>query len=489
MNAMKKNGKKAYNPNVPVLLLLSICIMTVLLGIEYLTTTTGRRKQAYQTSAMLVDQVRSVLLSNEKKERSLTDSLKEDYIAKAKAVSYIVDKDPETEHAIAELIRIATLMSIDEIHLFTEDGMIYSGTVPPYYGFTFDSGEQMAFFKPMLANKALSMCQDVTPNTAEGKAMMYAICWNDAGTRMTQIGIEPRRLLDEMRTNEISEVVTDMPVYSGVDIIVADRQSGEILGATMSRQIGSTLSETGIDLEGRNLSDICDFSAVVARNVLYCSAGELDDYVIVVTQERSHVNRDVPATMLMVFIYLLLAAAAIVCIVRHTTRRILAEQINANTDPMTGFLNRRAYETDMKRLGKDGGGEDLVYISIDLNGLKEINDNFGHEAGDALLIGAAECMFRAFGEYGKLYRIGGDEFVALLNADTARLAELRQSYEGCLRVWSERHGRTLSTACGYVRAAEAPDKSMVELAKLADQRMYEEKTEHYRALGKDRRKG
>jgi diguanylate cyclase (GGDEF)-like protein len=486
---MKKNGKKAYNPNVPVLLLLSICIMAVLLGIEYLTTTTGRRNQAYQTSAMLVDQVRSVLLSNEKKERSLTDSLKEDYIAKAKAVSYIVDNVPETETDIAELIRIATLMSIDEIHLFTEDGMIYGGTVPPYYGFTFDSGEQIAFFKPMLANKALSMCQDVTPNTAEGKAMMYAICWNDAGTRMTQIGIEPRRLLDEMRTNEISEVVTDMPVYSGVDIIVADRQSGEILGATMSRQIGSTLSEIGIDLEGRDLSGICDFSAVVARKVSYCSAGELDDYVIVVTQERSHVNRDVPTTMLIVFIYLLLAAIVIALVVRHTTRRILAEQINANTDPMTGFLNRRAYETDMKRLDKDGGGEDLVYISIDLNGLKEINDNFGHEAGDALLIGAAECMFRAFGEYGKLYRIGGDEFVVLLNADTARLAELRKSYEGCLRVWSERHGRTLSTACGYVRAAEAPDKSMVELAKLADQRMYEAKAEYYHVNGKDRRKG
>jgi len=223
--------------------------------------------------------------------------------------------------------------------------------------------------------------------------------------------------------------------------------------------------------------------------VSYCSAGELDDYVIVVTQERSHVNRDVPTTMLIVFIYLLLAAIVIALVVRHTTRRILAEQINANTDPMTGFLNRRAYETDMKRLDKDGGGEDLVYISIDLNGLKEINDNFGHEAGDALLIGAAECMFRAFGEYGKLYRIGGDEFVVLLNADTARLAELRKSYEGCLRVWSERHGRTLSTACGYVRAAEAPDKSMVELAKLADQRMYEAKAEYYHVNGKDRRKG
>ena len=41
----------------------------------------------------------------------------------------------------------------------------------------------MEYFKPMLKNKNLTMCQDVTPNTAEGKELMYAITWNEAGTR------------------------------------------------------------------------------------------------------------------------------------------------------------------------------------------------------------------------------------------------------------------------------------------------------------------
>ncbi len=85
------------------------------------------------------------------------------------------------------------------------------------------------------------MCQDVTPNTAEGKELMYAITWNEAGTRMIQIGIEPKRLLKELKQNEISAVVSDMPVYKGIEIFVADSQTKIVKGATDSRQIGVKL--------------------------------------------------------------------------------------------------------------------------------------------------------------------------------------------------------------------------------------------------------
>ena len=77
----------------------------------------------------------------------------------------------------------------------------------------------------MLTDKDLTMCQDVTPNTAEKKEMMYAITWNEAGTRMIQIGIEPTRLLQELKQNEISNVVSDMPLYKGIEIFVADART------------------------------------------------------------------------------------------------------------------------------------------------------------------------------------------------------------------------------------------------------------------------
>ena len=75
------------------------------------------------------------------------------------------------EYDVEELQKIADLILVDEIHLFDKNGYIYSGTLPKYYGFSFDSGEQMEYFKPMLTDKKLTMCQDVTPNTAEGKEL------------------------------------------------------------------------------------------------------------------------------------------------------------------------------------------------------------------------------------------------------------------------------------------------------------------------------
>ena len=78
-------------------------------------------------------------------------------------MSYIVDAKPQVENDVEELQKIAKLMSVDEIHLFDETGCITSGSVPKYFGYSFDSGTQMSYFKPMLTDKSLTMCQDVTP--------------------------------------------------------------------------------------------------------------------------------------------------------------------------------------------------------------------------------------------------------------------------------------------------------------------------------------
>ncbi|MBQ9459457.1 MAG: GGDEF domain-containing protein [Oscillospiraceae bacterium] len=483
---MKKNIKFTKRKELLVLALLALCAVVFLQTIVFIIMAHSKREQANQTGSMLIDQVRSVLRNNEKKENSLVESLKENYISKAKAVSYIIDNIPATETDISEQLRIAKLMSIDEIHIFDQDGKIYAGTVPAYYGYSFSSGEQMAFFKPMLRNRALSMCQDVTPNTAEGKSMMYAICWSVTGKRMVQIGIEPRRLLEEMRTNEIVDVVSGMPSYDGVDILIADRETGEILGSTKRDQTGVTLEEIGVTLKNVGLYETAHFRSKINGKNVFCSVCPIPSYVIAVLQDRSAVYQDIPLVMLMVFLYLMLAVAAIILIVRKMTDYIMAERYQANTDAMTGFYNRRAYEEEIK---KQGAAEpELVYISVDLNGLKTTNDTLGHDAGDRLICAAAECMKHSFGSCGKLYRIGGDEFVALIRCDGQRLETLRAEYEQSLTSWTEKNGLTLSTACGYVRAAEFPDKSMTELAKIADERMYEEKSKYYQANGIDRRR-
>ena len=223
------------------LIILAITIIAAALLLEGFILKYVNDKNSDRTSKVLLDRVITVLDKNDASEEALIKSLKDDYIVRAKAVSYIIDAKPEVEYDVDELQKIAALISVDEIHLFDTKGYIYSGSVPKYFGYSFDSGEQMAYFKPMLKDKKLTMCQDVTPNTSEAKEMMYAITWNEAGNKMIQVGIEPKRLLNEAKQNEVSNVVADMPVYKGMEILVADADTKIVAGATDSSKIGQEI--------------------------------------------------------------------------------------------------------------------------------------------------------------------------------------------------------------------------------------------------------
>ena len=87
----------------------------------------------YRMSKVLLDRVITVLDKNDKSEEALIKSLKDDYIVRAKAVSYIIDAKPEVEYDVDELQKIAALISVDEIHLFDTKGYIYSGSVPKIF--------------------------------------------------------------------------------------------------------------------------------------------------------------------------------------------------------------------------------------------------------------------------------------------------------------------------------------------------------------------
>ncbi|MCQ2494523.1 MAG: diguanylate cyclase, partial [Lachnospiraceae bacterium] len=68
------------------------------------------------------------------------------------------------------------------------------------------------------------------------------------------------------------------------------------------------------------------------------------------------------------------------------------------TDELTGAGNRRAYEEKIAELEKDIPAN-LVIASLDLNGLKVVNDNKGHDAGDEMIVGAVDCIKKVFSNY------------------------------------------------------------------------------------------
>ena len=491
---MDHKKKKTKNKILTLVCLLIFVIGTAVF-LEAAILYTVNNKNVYKTSKVLLDQAVDIIEKNQKNENDMIQSLKEDYIVRAKAVSYIIDAKPEAEKNITELKKIADLMSIDEIHIFDKKGKIYSGTEPKYYGYSFDSGEQMAYFKPMLKNKKLTMCQDVTPNTSEGKKMMYALVWNEAGDRMIQVGIEPVRLLQEVKQNEADAVVANMPVYKGMSLYVTDKKSGKIYGATDSKKIGKTLDDIGLGSQRKKTAKENLVSGIIrvdGEKSLYIIK-KTKKYIVGVTFEIASDNASNMIAILIMVVYLSIAAGVILLVIARLSkvRKEKKEQSAilssisemSNIDKMTGCFNRRSYEEDLSKMSAN---DQFIYISMDVNGLKIINDSHGHAAGDELICGAAACMRRCFDKYGKVYRIGGDEFVAVLFVQLEQFLWIKTEFDGDIRYWTGNQVEEISISCGYVSSGERKWASMKEIANVADIRMYEEKAMYYKKNGVDR---
>ncbi len=159
----------------------------------------------------------------------------------------------------------------------------------------------------------------------------------------------------------------------------------------------------------------------------------------------------------------------------------------SNTDEVTGLYNRHAYEEAVSFIESNNAKHDLVYVSMDVNSLKIVNDTMGHDAGDELITGAAECMKKCFGEYGRIFRMGGDEFTALIYADDEELESIKENFKEAVNSWSGSICDYLTVSCGYVAQKDNEDLSIHQMSLLADERMYADKASYYHKEGIDRR--
>ena len=318
--------------------------------------------------------------------------------------------------------------------------------------------------------------------------MMYAITWNEDGTRLVQVGISPKRLLEETKQNEISTVVASMPFYKGIEIFVADAKTEIIKGATDSGWIGKTLETLGITSAKTKGEKTGLFYAKFDGNLCRYSLCQDDNYIVVVTVENTFYLQSTVFAILIVGVYLILAS----CCMIYLLSRVMKEKYEkekliytSTTDELTRCLNRHAYEEDLNRLDP---GKEWIYLSMDLNGLKQANDSLGHAAGDELLRAAADQMKESFSPYGKVYRIGGDEFAVILTKKVQELPALLKDFDHRVFQWHGELTGSMAISYGYVFSSEKKWSSIYEITKAADQRMYENKTRYYLENGLDRRK-
>ncbi|MDO4960503.1 MAG: GGDEF domain-containing protein [Eubacteriales bacterium] len=170
-------------------------------------------------------------------------------------------------------------------------------------------------------------------------------------------------------------------------------------------------------------------------------------------------------------------------------RYIYAREIklSAIMDGLTGLYNRRRYEHDLKKLSEEEMPSDLAVAVIDINGLKNVNDTLGHDAGDEMIILAANTMTEVFNEVGTCYRIGGDEFAVIMNCPKEAAEARRRLMDELLHKVSGIHIKNMYVSTGIAVHSDMPDLDIIELIKAADGLMYADKNAYYERTGLNRR--
>ncbi|KAF1046088.1 sensor domain-containing diguanylate cyclase [Xylophilus sp.] len=295
-----------------------------------------------------------------------------------------------------------------------------------------------------------------------------------------------RQLLDEVRRNGIADFQTFLKVHPSfitrcmqeIRVIDVNRQTLEMFGAPSKERLLGGLREVFRDEMhdsfAEQLVDLWSGRTVQQREVV--------NYAL--TGDRIHIH--------MQFSVLPghearwdLVLVSLVDITARKKAEAYLEYLGKH-DVLTQLRNRAYYAEEINRLMRKGPWP-VAVLAIDLNGLKAVNDEQGHAAGDAMLRRVGEVLGKAVDAPACAARVGGDEFAILLPGTDERGAQaMRERIESLLELNNQFYtGATLSLAIGI---AVCPAGSPLEAAlQRADEAMYGEKLRHYRESGRHRR--
>ena len=310
---------------------LCIVILTAMLTtllINYYIEIHNAQNEMYTSAREMFWQVGQILDQNEKEAEKERENLKEQCFIRAKAIAYILQDRPQVTGDQQEMEKIARLLQVDEFHLFDTKGNLYAGSEPKYFGLNFNSGQQMQFFLPMLENYDLQMCQDITPNTAEGKLMQYAAVWREDRKGIIQVGLEPTTVLDSMKLTELSYIFSLVTSEKDSTVYAIDPESETILGSTDETLVGKQIQEIGLHPDQLSVTNRA-VRAVLNQKDSYCVFGKSNSVILGMSATSASLYREVNRSTLMVAVYLIGLSLLMITFISKDIDRYILEGISS----------------------------------------------------------------------------------------------------------------------------------------------------------------
>ena len=221
---------------------------------------------------------------------------------------------------------------------------------------------------------------------------------------------------------------------------------------------------------GKNMKVIvAGFSVLIAAGIL-----DIVRYYLFMASDASLFTRF--GLLYFIILFTIYELNLFLNIIRKSAQTEVMEKLAFN-DGLTGLLNRLAFTQEENRIKEKESGK-YVLVQLDINFLKTVNDNYGHSEGDRYIITAAEIISESFSKYGKCFRIGGDEFFAILSGkDPEKDFEAGLLvFDKLVKEYNENNELPVPLQIAHGKSVYVPGKDTLEEAeKVADKLMYERK--------------
>lgn len=296
------------------------------------------RNRIYMEALHSLEQIEQIMSENQRQLEEKQAEYRKTCLLNAKVVSKLIESSPDVLNDLEELRIMAANLEIDEIHVFDTTGRIFSGTHPQYYNYTFDSGEQMAFFKPLLTDKSLELVQEITPNTADKKLMQYSALWSNNNEYIIQIGMEPINIQKETYQNELSHIFSFFRINPNINYFAIDSATGSIVGSTSEDTVNRNCSDIGF-----SFSDIENEEEEIYAHIngkeSYCVLRHIGSTYVAYVIPLQYLYRELPIILGILFISMVVAASVLAASFNEYMKINVVNKLNKMNDLLSSITH------------------------------------------------------------------------------------------------------------------------------------------------------
>lgn len=285
-----------------------------------------------------IEQVIHTLENNEEELALLNENLGEDYLTRARAAAYVLERQREMYLDVEELQYLADLLNVDEIHVIDENGIIVSASVAQYIGIDMAEHPQTREFLALLeGGEDAFLIQEPRPNAAEGVIRQYVGVARRDQKGIVQVGFKPTRKLEAESRNTYEYIFAKFPTDAGEELYVMDAATGKVLGHSEGMDQAFTAEcyklsrllacEEGAFVQGQN------------GEMMYVLSRPYEEMLICAAFPRRMLFAKLVVNVLSIFLCLLCIEIAVILLLNYLVKRKVIDGIHQINDKLTAITN------------------------------------------------------------------------------------------------------------------------------------------------------